>query len=232
MCRFSGYRFRLFFLKQGLKIRDVFWSTLSKHVKRGNFARSGYYLVQFVCFGVYSSPIFSRTGYHLEGKILEKGEKTFFLGTPLYTFRSSTPPPGVEYSCPFYTSLTVQRIVISRTSSSFLCLAGHCASSIPQFHTGSRGGPGLLYYRSYGSFQKISLDPEPYPIKKPPKAYPVRYNFPPSIHDPVFQGNCTTSLSRDTLSYDFCYKGHPGAYLLRHKDTLFSTTSRPVKYWP
>ena len=50
MCRFSGYRFRLFFLEQGIKRRQIFWSRLSKHVKRGNFVRTGYYLVQFLCF--------------------------------------------------------------------------------------------------------------------------------------------------------------------------------------
>ena len=31
MCRFSGYRFRLFFLEQGIKRRQIFWSRLSKH---------------------------------------------------------------------------------------------------------------------------------------------------------------------------------------------------------
>ena len=46
--------------------------------KGGNFARSGYYLVQFLCFGVYFSPIFSRTGYHLKAKILEQGKKNCF----------------------------------------------------------------------------------------------------------------------------------------------------------
>ena len=47
---FSGYRFRLFFLEQGIKRRQIFWSRLSKHVKRENFVRTGYYLVKFLCF--------------------------------------------------------------------------------------------------------------------------------------------------------------------------------------
>ena len=34
---------------------------------------------------------FSRTGYHLKAKILEQGEKFFFVGTSPYKFRSSTP---------------------------------------------------------------------------------------------------------------------------------------------
>ena len=47
---FSGYRFRLFFLEQGIKRRQIFWSRLSKHVKRGNCVMTGYYLVKFLCF--------------------------------------------------------------------------------------------------------------------------------------------------------------------------------------
>ena len=50
ICRFSGYRFRPFFLEQGIKRRPVFWSRLSEHVKRGNFVTTGYYLVKFLCF--------------------------------------------------------------------------------------------------------------------------------------------------------------------------------------
>ena len=91
MCCFSGYHFCLFSLEQGIKRRQVFWRRLSKHVK--NFVKSGYYLVQFLCFGVYFSPIFSRTGYHLKAKILEQDENFCFVGTSPFKFRSSTPPP-------------------------------------------------------------------------------------------------------------------------------------------
>ena len=34
MCHFSGYRFRLFILERGIKIRQFFGSRLSKYVKR------------------------------------------------------------------------------------------------------------------------------------------------------------------------------------------------------
>ena len=47
---FSGYRFRPFFLEQGVKRRQIFWSRLSKHVKRRNFVTMGYHLVKFLCF--------------------------------------------------------------------------------------------------------------------------------------------------------------------------------------
>ena len=42
---------------------------------RGNFDRSGYYLVKFLCFGGYFSSNFSAVGYHLTVKVLEPGKK-------------------------------------------------------------------------------------------------------------------------------------------------------------
>ena len=72
---FFRVSFSPIFLQRGIKRRQIFWSRLSKHVKRGNFVRTGYYSVKFSCFWVYFSPIFSRTGYHLKAKILEQGEK-------------------------------------------------------------------------------------------------------------------------------------------------------------
>ena len=47
---FFRYRFRPFFLEQGIKIRQIFWSRFLKHVKRGNFVTTGYHLVKFLCF--------------------------------------------------------------------------------------------------------------------------------------------------------------------------------------
>ena len=47
---FNEYRFRLLFQEQGIKRRQIFWSRLSKHVKRGNFVTTGYYVVKFLCF--------------------------------------------------------------------------------------------------------------------------------------------------------------------------------------
>ena len=38
------------FLEQGIKRSQIFWSRLSKHVKRGNFVTTGYYLVKFLSF--------------------------------------------------------------------------------------------------------------------------------------------------------------------------------------
>ena len=47
---FQGIVFRLFVLEQGIKRRQISWSRLSKHVKRGNFVTKGYYLVKFLFF--------------------------------------------------------------------------------------------------------------------------------------------------------------------------------------
>ena len=57
---------------------------LSKHVKKGDFVRSGYYLVQFLCLGVYYLPNFSRIGYHVKAKILEPGKKILSVGSSPY----------------------------------------------------------------------------------------------------------------------------------------------------
>ena len=38
------------FLGQEIKRRQIFWSRMSKHVKRGNFVTKGYYLVKYLCF--------------------------------------------------------------------------------------------------------------------------------------------------------------------------------------
>ena len=54
---------------------------------------TSYYLVTFLCLLACFLPIFSRTGYYLKAKILKQGEKILFVGTSLYKFRSSTPPP-------------------------------------------------------------------------------------------------------------------------------------------
>ena len=61
----------------GCQNKAIFLEPIVKHVKRGNFARSGHYIVQFLCFGVYFSPTFSRIGYHLKAKILELGNIFF-----------------------------------------------------------------------------------------------------------------------------------------------------------
>ena len=47
---FFRVSFLQIFLEQGIKRRQIFWSRLSKHVKRGNFVTTGYYLVKFLCF--------------------------------------------------------------------------------------------------------------------------------------------------------------------------------------
>ena len=47
---FFRVSFSPIFLEQGIKRRQVFWSRLAKHVKRGNFVTTGYYLVKFLCF--------------------------------------------------------------------------------------------------------------------------------------------------------------------------------------
>ena len=77
MCRFSGYRF-IFFLELGIKRRQFFRSRLSKHVKGGNFVRSGYYLVKCLCFlsilFIDFFFAFSRIRYHLKAKFLEPGK--------------------------------------------------------------------------------------------------------------------------------------------------------------
>ena len=92
------------YCERGIRRRQFFWSRLSKLGKKGNFVRSGYHLVQLLCFGVYFSPIFSRIGYHLQAKILEPSKTKFFVGTSPYKFRSSAslPPPGLihSYFCP------------------------------------------------------------------------------------------------------------------------------------
>ena len=93
MCRFSGYRFRLFFREQGIKRRQIFWSRLSKHVKRGNFVTTGYFVVQFLCFWVYFSPIFLEQGIIWRQKFWSRAENFYFVGTSPYKSRSSTPPP-------------------------------------------------------------------------------------------------------------------------------------------
>ena len=83
------------FLERGTKRRQFFWSPFSKHFNLGNFVRSVYYLVQFLCFGVYFSPILSRIGYHLKAKILEPGKK-ISTGIPCKFRSSAAPPPSVE----------------------------------------------------------------------------------------------------------------------------------------
>ena len=121
MCRFSGYRFRLFFLEQGIKRRQIFWSRLSKHVKRGNFVRTGYYLVKFLCFGVYFSPIFSRTGYHLKGKILELGENIFLSWAhPRTNLGQVPPPPGELLKKNLGSFMPVSTVFLFHSASAFL----------------------------------------------------------------------------------------------------------------
>ena len=63
----------------GHQKKAIFLEPVVKTCQRGNFVRSGYYLVQFVCFGVYFSLIFSKIEYHLNAEIREPG-KNFFHG--------------------------------------------------------------------------------------------------------------------------------------------------------
>ena len=91
MCRFSGYRFLLFLLEQGIKRRQFFWSRLSKHAKRGNFVTMFTLLSQifsqlctifsqiFVFLTILFIDFFlNRVSF--EGKILEQAETIFFHG--------------------------------------------------------------------------------------------------------------------------------------------------------
>ena len=89
---FLGYRFRLFFKNVASKEGD-FLELVVKTCQKGKFFRSCHYLVQFLSFRVYFSPIFSRIGDHLKAKVLERGKRNFFVGTAPYKFRSSTPTP-------------------------------------------------------------------------------------------------------------------------------------------
>ena len=83
-----GYQKKAIFLKQVVK----------KHVNGGNFVSSGYYLAQFLCFGVYFSLIFSRIRYHLKAKILEPCKKLFcgHIAVQIYVKYPLGPPgPGL-----------------------------------------------------------------------------------------------------------------------------------------
>ena len=79
---FFRISFPLLFLGWGIKRRQFFWSRFSKHVKRGNFVRSSYHLVQFLCFGFFS-PIFARIGYHVKVKFWSRREKFFHEHIPV-----------------------------------------------------------------------------------------------------------------------------------------------------
>ena len=72
---FQSIVFTHFFYNR-LSKKAVFLEPVVKMCHRGKFCQFGLlFLVQFLCFGVFSSPIFSGIGYHL--KILEPGTKTF-----------------------------------------------------------------------------------------------------------------------------------------------------------
>ena len=76
---FSGYHFT-YFSRMGYQKKAIFLKpVVKKHVKEGHVSRSGYCLVQFLCFAVYFSPIFSRTGYHLKTKLWSR-VKNFVCG--------------------------------------------------------------------------------------------------------------------------------------------------------
>ena len=89
---FFRVSFSPIFSGMGNQKKAIFWSRLSKHIKRRNLARSGRYLVQFMRFGIQFWPIFAVIGYHLKAKmpILEPGKKFLPCAHP-YKFRSSTP---------------------------------------------------------------------------------------------------------------------------------------------
>ena len=57
----------------GYQMKAIFLQPVLKTCQTGNFVRSCHYLVQFLCFGVYYSWVFSRIGYHLKAKILALG---------------------------------------------------------------------------------------------------------------------------------------------------------------
>ena len=92
-----------FFPRTVYQKKTVFWSRLSKHVRRANFVRSGYYLVQF-CVLEYIlsavtcqlSPIFSRSRYHLKAELLETGEQIFSWAHPCTNSGKLPPPLGSE----------------------------------------------------------------------------------------------------------------------------------------
>ena len=71
--------------------------------KGGNFVRSGHCLVQFLCFGAYFSPSFSRIGYNLKTKVLEPGKTTFVpagMAQPVVLGGGGQEPPKNSLSSP------------------------------------------------------------------------------------------------------------------------------------
>ena len=74
----------------------IFWSQLSKHVKRGNFVRLGFYLVQVLCFVVYIPfTNFSRIRYDLKAESLDPGQEKIFHST---SPNLGKVPPGAFHS--------------------------------------------------------------------------------------------------------------------------------------
>ena len=95
---FSGYHFHLSFL-MGYQKKAIFLKqVVKKHVKGGNFVGLGYYLAQFLCFGVYFSLIFSRIRYHLKAKILEPCKKLLWAH---HHANLCQVPPGPSRSRPY-----------------------------------------------------------------------------------------------------------------------------------
>ena len=93
MCRFLGYRFRLFFLEQGIKgkFSGAGCQNRSKEeillqwvIIYSNFCVFEYTFYQF----------FLEQGYHWKAKILEQGEKILFRGHIPVQIQVKYPPPG------------------------------------------------------------------------------------------------------------------------------------------
>ena len=94
MCRFSGYHFRLFFLEQDIKRRQIFWSRLSKHVKR-KFCYNG---LLFSPIFVFLSILFTDFFWNrvsFEGKNSRAGEKKLFSWAHPRTNLGQVSPHGV-----------------------------------------------------------------------------------------------------------------------------------------
>ena len=106
----------------GYQKRAIFQEPVVKTRQKGTFVRSGYYLVQFLCFGFYFSPIFSGIGYHSKIQILEPSKnKNFSWAHPRTNLGKVPPAPGSLYiRCiiqEFFTFVTVRKI-LTRSSGS------------------------------------------------------------------------------------------------------------------
>ena len=83
------------FSRTGYQKKANFLEQVVKTCQKRKFCYNGLLFSQIFVFLSILFTDFFQNRYHLKAKILEQGEKFYFVGTSPYKFRSSTPPPGM-----------------------------------------------------------------------------------------------------------------------------------------